>query len=242
MKRHLETVIFDMDGTLVDSEHLWQESDRRFAESLGVVFTPEEWRGFVGMGGRAFAALIKTKLNLDISLDELAQQKDKSYMEFALGKIKPHREMVKLIKALELQGLNLAVASGSSKRVIEFTLTEAGLTRDFVEWVSADEVKNGKPKPDIFLETARRLGSKPENCLVFEDSSHGVQAALEAKMACVAIPHDYSHQSEIFQKANLLFHSMADFSAEKVLEWMDMTYCLCEECEFYQNGRCTERD
>lgn len=242
MKKHLEAVIFDMDGTLVDTEPLWQESDRRFAEALGLVFTPSEWRGFVGMGGRAFASLIKERLRLDIDLDDLAQRKDESYMEHARGKIKPHREMVKLVKALVIQGLNLAIASGSSKRVIEFTLKEAGLGKDFIEKVSADEVPRGKPQPDIFLETARRLGVDPANCLVVEDSVHGVEAALAAGMHCVAIPHEAQKSESIFQKSHLLFRSMEDFTAEKVLEWMDLTYCLCEDCEFFQNGRCLDRD
>lgn len=241
MMKHLEAVIFDMDGTLVDTEPLWQESDKRFAQSLGLNFTPAEWKGFVGMGGRAFASLIKDRLNLSIALDELAIQKDDAYMKHASGKIKPHREMVKLVKALELQGLGLAIASGSSKRVIEFTLQEAGLGKDFLEKVSADEVSRGKPYPDIFLETARRLGADPANCLVIEDSVHGVEAALAAGMSCVAIPHEAQKSEDIFQKAHLLFRSMKEFTAEKVLEWMDLTYCLCEDCEFFQNGRCLDR-
>lgn len=242
MRKHLDAVIFDMDGTLVDTEPLWQESDRRFTERLGLTFSDEEWRGFVGMGGRAFATLIRQRLRSEVDLDELAQRKDDAYIETARGRIRPRVEMVKLLKALKLQGLGLAVASGSSRRVIEFTLTEAGLRGDFLEVISADEVPRGKPHPDIFLEAARRLAADPANCLAVEDSAHGVEAALAAGMTCVAIPHDVAHRADLFRSAHLLFPNPDAFTAERVLEWIDSQYCRCEECEFYQNGRCLERE
>lgn len=242
MRRRLEAVIFDMDGTLVDTEPLWQESDRAFAARYGLKFSPDESRRFVGMGGRALATLIKERLGLDIPLDRLAWEKDDAYMDHARGRIRAHPEMVKLAQAFHLQGLGLAIASGSSRRVIEFTLHEVGLEELFPLLVSADEVDSPKPSPDVYLKAARRLDVKPENCLAVEDSLPGVESALAAGMACVAVPHHYADNPELYRRAHLLFPDPREFSAEKVLEWVDLTYCACDECEFYHSGRCFDND
>lgn len=241
MRQRLDAVILDLDGTIVDSEPLWYASDRSFAQSYGLSFTQDEWNNFIGMGGRALAALIKERARLTEDLETIARLKDEAYLAHAQGKLRAFPEMVKLIKALRLQGLNLAVASGSSLRVIEASLKEVGLRPLFMEIISADEVKNGKPAPDIFFEVARRLEVEPQNCLVIEDSLRGVQAALAAGMACVAVPFDPKHTQAEFQRANLVFQDIAKFKAEKVLEWIDMTYCLCEECEFRVSGRCFDK-
>ncbi len=242
MRRRLEAVIFDLDGTIVDSEPLWFESDTQFTKNLGILFNQEEWNGFIGMGGRAFAALVKERLNLGETLDELAEKKDDAYLDTAKGRIKAFPEIVKLIKALRLQGMNLAVASGSSRRVIEATLDSISLRPVFSVILSADDVPRGKPFPDIFLEAAARLGVEPGNCLVMEDSERGIQAALDAGMACVAVPTHPVKDLKLLEKSNLAFLGENKFNAEKVFEWMDQTYCICEECEFYSEGRCEEKD
>jgi beta-phosphoglucomutase-like phosphatase (HAD superfamily) len=116
----------------------------------------------------------------------------------------------------------MAVASGSSFPVIEAVLDVADLARYFSVAVSADSVPRGKPAPDLFLETARRLGVRPENCVVVEDARYGVIAARRAGMRCIAIPYLVEEPvSAEFLTADLLFPGgMGSFSAKLAFDWI----------------------
>lgn len=240
MNQRMQAVLFDLDGTLVDSEGLWQESDRRFLDRLGLSVPAEAWPRFVGMGGRAMAAWALKEAGLSRDLEETARAKDDLYLETARGRLTAFPEMVKFARALRLQQVPLAVASGSSRRVIEASLKETGLNGLFTVILSADEVARGKPAPDLFLETARRLGVSPEGCLVLEDSAYGVEAALAAGMFCVAVPEGISAERKpLFDRAHLVYpEGLRQFKAETVLDWIDGTFCPCEDCTFYQFGKC----
>jgi len=242
VSKRLQAVIFDLDGTLVDSEKNWQVSDGEFLKSLGMDYTQEMWEKTIGMGGRAMAAMIKDQLKLDKSLDELCLYKDDLYIQQAKGRTKAFPEMIKLLEAFKLQKLPLAVASGSSLRVIHASLAETPILGKFSLITSADQVARGKPEPDLFIYTARKLGVNPENCLVFEDSLYGVQAGLAAGMTVVAVPEIWKAEKALeFEKAHLLFaEGMRNFTAEAVLDWIDSHYCQCEDCTFYDLGHCKD--
>jgi len=239
----LEAVIFDMDGTLVDSEPLWFESDRRFVERFGGTYDDAFRNECVGMGSKKFALLIKEKFGLSQGIDELLDIKHRLYMEVARGQTKPFPEMVKLVKGFAVQKMPMAVASGSSLEIIEATLKEAGLRDSFGPHVySCDEVAQTKPAPDIFLHVAKKLGVAPHDILVFEDSQYGVEAAKAAGMKVCAVPQVWPEQGRLsLQKADLLFRKgMAEFTAEAVLDWIDTAYCLCADCTLYELGRCND--
>jgi len=239
----LEGVIFDMDGTLVDSEPLWWVSDRKFVERFGGTYDEAFRNECVGMGSKNFVLLIKEKFGLTQGVDELMELKDRLYLEVARGHTKPFPEMVKLVKAFAVEKMPMAVASGSSLPVIQAVLEEAGL-RDYFgpHLYSSDQVERAKPFPDIFLHAAKKLGVAPHDTLVFEDSQHGVEAGKAARMKVCAVPQVWTEGGRLsLQKADLLFRGgMAEFSAESVLEWIDTTYCQCADCTLYELGRCSD--
>lgn len=242
MSNKLQAVLFDLDGTLIDSEKNWYESDKAFIRSFGREYTTDMWENTIGMGGRAMAAMLKDQWSLSDSLDELAVKKDNAYLAQARGRTKGFPEMLKLVEAFRLQRMPMAVASGSSLRVIREVLNEVGILGKFSLLTSADQVPQGKPAPDLFLYTARKLGVNPENCLVFEDSLYGVKAGLAAGMTVVAVPQIWNPgKASEFEKAQLLFpDGMEGFTAEKVLDWIDTHYCQCDDCTFYELGRCRD--
>jgi HAD superfamily hydrolase (TIGR01509 family) len=236
----LQGVIFDLDGTLVDSEPNWHVSDTAFVEHFGGTFD-EPWREqCIGMGSRAFAAVVKKRFNLHQPLEELEALKDRLYLDAARGHTKVFPEMEKLVKGFAVQGMPMAVASGSSLQVIEAVLKDTGLRPYFRAVFSSDETKNAKPAPDVFLLAARKLDLSPKVLLVMEDSQHGVEAAKAAGMRVCALPGVWPKGGEeSLRKADLLFEKgPSEFRAEEVLEWIDRTYCQCDDCTLYEMGVC----
>jgi len=221
----LAGVIFDLDGTLIDSEPNWWVSDRRFVEQFGGRYDEELRNECIGMGSQSFAEMIRSRLGLTESLGDLLKRKDDLYLQTALGKTQVFPEMRTLLQAF--QNLPLAVASGSSLRVIEALLDDTGL-RDFFgpHVYSSELVSRSKPAPDIFLYAAEKLRVGADSLLVFEDSQHGVEAAKNAHMRVCAIPQVWTETSRSsLMKADLLFREgMREFSAKKVLDWIETTF------------------
>ena len=238
----LEAVLFDLDGTLVDSEDLYFESDRKFVEQLGGVYDEAFRAECVGMGTRPFCGLIKKKYALSQTLDELQSLKDSLYLETARGRLKAFPEMRKLVQAFALERMPMAVASGSSPAVIRQALEVTGLAPYFTHLYSSEQVDRPKPAPDLFLFAAAQLDVHPLAVLVFEDSMHGVAAAKAAGMSVAAVPFVMTESGqEQFRRADLLFpRGMLDFSAEAVLDWIDNRYCQCDDCSFFDLGRCND--
>jgi len=238
----LQGVIFDLDGTLVDSEPNFQVSDTAFVAHFGGTFD-QQWREqCVGMGSRAFVALVKKRFGLAQPMQELEAMKDSLYLDIARGRTKVFPEMEKLVKGFAVQGMPMAVASGSSLPVIEAILKDTGLRPYFRAVLSSDETENAKPAPDVFLLAARKLDLQPKFMLVLEDSQHGVEAGKAAGMRVCALPSVWPKGGEAsLRKADLLFEKgPAEFRAEAVFEWIERTYCQCSDCTLYEMGVCPD--
>lgn len=217
----MKLIIFDLDGTLVDSEELYAKSDAEFLEQFGIEFTTELQNHMVGIGSGNFVDWLRTTHNVQKERDELLTLKDDIYLQNAYGKINFFPEMKKLVEDLYKSGTDLVIASGSTPRVIHEVLKMTASDHFFREQVSSEYVESGKPEPDVFLEAARRMNIAPEDCLVFEDSVHGVIAAKRAGMKCIAIPTVTDPLSPDFEKSDLLFpKGMNEFTADKALKWI----------------------
>ena len=202
----IEAVIFDMDGTLLDSEPLFLKADLAVVAAHGGFMSPEEHDRYIGMGTRDFLLMIKGKYSIDASIEELTDFQNATYLELARSEIAVFPEMVKFARWAKEQGLSIAIASGSTNKNIE-EMTALTKIRDlFLCRVSSAEVGKGKPEPDIFLETAKRLAVRPECCLVVEDSPFGVEAARRAGMACVAVPQPMAYDPKGYlESADICF-------------------------------------
>ncbi|MEU2432189.1 HAD family phosphatase [Streptomyces sp. NPDC007861] len=217
------SVIFDLDGTLVDSEPNYYEAGRRVLASHGVTdFTWEDHSRFVGIGTRETLEALRERYGIGAPVDELLSGKNRHYLELARARTDVFPEMWKFVRRLHAEGVPMAVASGSSLSAIEAVLAGTGLDAYLTTLVSAEEVARGKPRPDVFLEAARRLGAAPADCVVLEDSPPGAAAAHAAGMRCIGIPYvPETAKDEAFEAAGLLFRGgQAEFTARAAYDWL----------------------
>lgn len=218
-----KAVLFDLDGTLIDSEKNYAVSDRQFLSEYGIELTEELQSHLIGIGSSEMLAWLRERHGITEPVETMLAKKNELYLELARRNTEVFPEMRKVLEELSRRKIPMAVASGSSRSVVLELLERLRLERFFNAVLSSEEVPRGKPHPDVFLETANRLGVEPSYCLVVEDSRHGVEAALEAGMEVVAVPTivtDPIHES--FTKATLLFpRGMSEFSAERFFSWFD---------------------
>lgn len=216
-------VVFDLDGTLVDSEPNYYEAGRRVLGRHGVPdFTWEDHAGFLGVGTRETLRTLRERYGLAAPVEELLAEKNAEYVRLARAATEPYPQMRKFAEMLYAAGCPTAVASGSSRVAIEAVLPAAGLAGLFTVLVAAEEVARGKPEPDVFLEAARRLGVRPEDCAVVEDAPPGWEAARRAGMRCVAVPYLPEQADEaVAAGAGLVFRGgQGEFSAERAFAWV----------------------
>ena len=185
---NFQALIFDLDGTLVDSmpAHFKAWCAALAEHGKGVVF-PEDV--FYAMGGRPtrdIVAIINGEQGLSLNPDRVASAKKRHFLK-SLDSL----ELIPSIASIaeEYRGRGpMAVASGGSREVVEKTLQTLGISDWFDEVVTSSEVSRGKPAPDIFLEAAKRLGVAPADCVVFEAARAGIEGARKAGMEVVAVP------------------------------------------------------
>ena len=218
----VQGVIFDLDGTSIDSEKFYFTADQKMLEEYGIEFTREMKKEYIGCGNLDMMKIFREKFNLPDSPEKLLEKKNSYYLEMARQKIEPFPKTVRLLERLNEAAYPLALASGSSPDVIDELLTIIGLKGYFSLIISSEEVERGKPDPQIFLESARRLALPPEYCVVIEDSVQGVEAAKSGGMPCIAIPSTIQkplHPS--YYLADLLFEGgMEEFDEEKAFRWI----------------------
>ncbi|MGW0812991.1 HAD family hydrolase [Streptomyces viridiviolaceus] len=217
------SVIFDLDGTLVDSEPNYYEAGRRTLAEYGVPdFTWADHEGYVGISTQETVSDWKRRYGLPAPVEELVAAKNRRYLELARTSTRAYPEMRKFVELLAGEGVPMAVASGSSPEAIEAILSCTGLDAYLGTLVSADEVARGKPAPDVFLEAARRLGAAPADCVVLEDAVPGAAAAHAAGMRCIAIPYVAAQaDAPEFATAGLLLRGgQREFTARAAYDWL----------------------
>ncbi len=184
----INAVVFDMDGTLVDSEPLHEQAERLMMASLGLNVFEHEHKSFVGATDRHMWSVLKEKYKLSFTLDDLIRMKQKKYLEVLNGNVRPMPGVLRILS--ELHGkIPLGLASSATIHEINLVVDSLNIRKYFKAIVSGDEVKNSKPAPDIFLEAARRIGTSPSSCLAVEDSLNGVISAQRAGMKTLAVPN-----------------------------------------------------
>ncbi|MFF7230962.1 HAD-IA family hydrolase [Streptomyces sioyaensis] len=216
-------VIFDLDGTLVDSEPNYYEAGRRLLAGYGVPdFSWEHHTRFIGIGTRETLEILRREFGIEAPVEELLAGKNRLYLELARAHTEVFPEMRALVERLSEAGHPLAVASGSSRDAIETVLAGTGLGALLTTVVSAEEVAHGKPAPDVFLEAARRLGTDPAACVVLEDAAPGALAAHRAGMRCIAVPYVAGTADDpAFAHAGLLFKGgQEEFTARAAYDWL----------------------
>lgn len=182
----LKSAIFDLDGVIVDSHPAHIESWRRLLLKLGKTPTGKQFE--IVREGRRKAEILRYFLGelSDKEVQEYGNQKDVFFWEECQN-LHTIKGLERLLEDLDNHGIPAAVASSGSRARVHGILDCLGLNRCFVTVVSGDDVQSGKPHPEIFNKAAAQMDVRPKDCLVFEDSVCGVQAANTAGMKCLGI-------------------------------------------------------
>lgn len=202
-------VVFDMDGVLVDSEPIHLDAMRELLRPYGIAYTDRENEAFFGFTDPEVFRVLRARYGLEPDEQALTRRRTVLLVELMRQRAAPMPGVPDVPRALHALGYRLAVASSSALDVIRATVDVLGLAAHFETLVSALEVGRGKPAPDIFIETARRLGLPAGACLVVEDSRNGLLAAKAAGMACAAIPCPATRHED-FAEADYRFDALPE--------------------------------
>ena len=205
--------IFDLDGVIVHTVPLHFKAWKKMFAEYGKDFSFEDYKQKVdGIPRMDGASAILTELSPG-ELKEAASRKQKYYLEFLdQDGVEVYQSTIDLIKQLKAQ--EIKVAAISSSRNCLHILQRVGIDNLFDVIIGGQDIKKGKPAPDVFLIAAKKIKVKPENCLVFEDAVLGLEAANRAKMRCLSI--DRYENPEPFSKADLVVSDLSKVSLEQL--------------------------
>jgi HAD superfamily hydrolase (TIGR01509 family) len=187
-----QAVIFDMDGLLVDSEPVWQQVEDGLLSRRGYVLDPTIRHGLIGMRMTDFWGAMTKAYGMPETPDTMIAEVTANMVAAIPGHVDQRPGAQDLLDFLHARGMPCAIASSSPMAIIQAVVESEGWHGCFDVFVSGDQVPNGKPAPDIYLEAARQLGVDPAACLSLEDSTNGARAAVAAGTVCYGIP-DLSH-------------------------------------------------
>jgi beta-phosphoglucomutase len=187
------SVIFDLDGTIIDTNHIWDKATSDLITSRGVTLTPEIKaelnKELKGVAIHNSCAIIKNKFDLEHSLEELITEKKKRANEEYLKGLRFIAGFEDFFKRVKSHNLHVGVATNAENHTLGTAIEQLNLRKFFGNHIyNFTYVNNvGKPAPDVYLFTAKQLGVEPEKCLVVEDAPHGIEAANKAGMFCIGI-------------------------------------------------------
>jgi HAD superfamily hydrolase (TIGR01509 family) len=184
----IEAVVFDLDGVLVDSEHVWDEVREELARERGGRWHDRAQADMMGMSSPEWSRYMHDVIGLDESPEEIDTEVVRRLLARYAIELPLIEGAVEVVERLA-GSFRLALASSSNRAVIDAVLAESGLGASFEVTVSSEEVSRGKPSPDVFVEAARRLRIATRDCAAIEDSGNGIRAAHAAGMRVIAIPN-----------------------------------------------------
>jgi len=203
-----KTILWDMDGVIADSNSFhfaaWQET---FAKRR-VNFTKEDFTKLFGTRNDFIIRNVLGEGLAEKDIESTVQEKEASFREKAKGNIKPFPGVVKLLNTIKRGNFKQALVSSAPKENIDLLISELALGGIFDRVVSGREVAESKPSPQIYLLAAEKLGAQPQDCIVIEDSPHGVKAAKAAGMKCLAVTN--THPKQDFEEADRVVDSLEE--------------------------------
>jgi len=186
------SVLFDMDGVLVDSETVINEAAIIGLKEYGINARPEDFIPFVGAGEDRYIGGVAEKYGVKYK-SEMKERVYQIYLDIVDEKIKVFDGVIGLLDMLKSNKNKMALVSSADLVKINANLKAAGIAKDYFDAIiSGEDVQHKKPSPDIYLHASKKLGTKPENCIVIEDAINGIQAAKAAGMKCIAVTTSFS--------------------------------------------------
>jgi len=209
-----EAVIFDMDGIVIDSEHIHSLAFKEVLSEYGIFNIPEGIIHIPGLGSKDNWEILKQKFGFNEDTYVLVAKRRRSYLRALKNRLEPRTGLLKLLSELSERGFTLALATSSTSSV-DVILDGLNIRRYFAVVISGVDVTNTKPNPEIFLKTIAKLETDPDECLAIEDASAGVIAAKRAGIKCIAVPTSCTMFDD-FSEADLVLNSLELINANLV--------------------------
>jgi sugar-phosphatase len=211
----INTVIFDMDGLLIDSEPIWFEAATEIMQEVGIVLSQEEYNTSTGLRTKEFLHYWFNYFQKDVA--NLVEIED-NITELVISKVIDKGEAMNgvnhAIQLVQSLGFKIGLASSSPIRLIDTVVEKINLKNIFSIITSAEKLKYGKPHPAVFLECAEKLNSHPIECVCIEDSFNGMIAAKAGRMKCIIVPDHLQFEDSRWHAADLKLKELTQLNSQ----------------------------
>lgn len=212
----ITSVLFDMDGVLIDSQPMHYEADVDTLAHFGVTVTEKDVEKYAGTTNMDRYTRFKADYGMDASVEDMVAFREMRIMDIIHSRtVHPIEGIPELLKDIRSYGLKTAVASSSSYDLIFAVLDKLNIREFFDQVISGEDLENSKPAPDIFLKAAGQLESAPEECVVIEDSANGVLAGVRAGMKVVGYVNPSSGVQDL-SPAAVVIQSFKDIDSMRI--------------------------
>lgn len=210
-------VIFDMDGLLIDSEPLWEEAGAELLKEFNIELTPEQYHSSTGLRTVEWIAHWFSFFKIE---EHYADNAVTSIINKAIGKIEAQGLAMpgvpEIFSFFDSRGFKMAIATSSPVKLADMVADKLNIRRYLSCITSAEELRYGKPHPEVYLNCAMQLGVSPAQCICFEDSFNGMIAVKAARMKCVVVPLAASYPQEKWGAADMKLRSLTQFGDEQL--------------------------
>lgn len=208
-----KAALIDMDGFLINSEHLYLEANKIYFKKFNFEFTEELHRQGTG---KKFNKWITTVFPTDKSGEEILKERNVVFMELVKEKLElldGARELLMLLR----KNFKTALVTSTERGYVNVVFEKTKIGEYFDLLITGDIVSHGKPDPECYLIAAQKLGVSVEECVVFEDAPSGILSGKNAGMKVIAVPSPYVKGDESFQKADVVVDTLREITLEKII-------------------------
>ena len=207
----IKGIIFDMDGVLVDTERISFKFWEKSFEKYGYKYSMDTHLSLIGRNNNSIRNILGETFGTEFPLDEICNYKSESMIKYLLEEGTPLKIGVfELLDYLRENNYKIAVATSTHKERAIQRLESVGIKEKFDDMVCGDEIEHSKPNPKIFLKAAEKLGLKPEECIVIEDSPAGVEAGYKGGMTVINVPDMKMPDEEMKKYSSLICNNLLD--------------------------------
>ncbi|WP_334309133.1 HAD family hydrolase [Anaerocolumna sp. AGMB13020] len=211
MFQNIKAVLFDLDGTLVDSMWLWEDIDKEYLSRFDITL-PDDLQDMIqGMSFSETAVYFKERFLIPHSLEDIKADWNKMAWKKYAEEVPLKEGVLSVLKELRNRGISMGIATSNSKELVELVIGKLGVAKYFSSIRTSCEVAKGKPSPDIYQLVAKDLGAEPAECLVFEDIIAGILAGKSAGMKVCSV-YDKKSEGDTKKKQELSDYYIHTFS------------------------------
>lgn len=213
MLNGIKAVLFDLDGTLVDSMWIWEDIDKLYMKKFNINYSFNELHENInGMSFTETAEFFKETFNIPDTVDAIKDEWNRMAYDYYLNRVPVKNNVIKFLDALKKRNIPMGIGTSNSRELATLVLDSHNITGYFNTIRTSCEVNKGKPNPDIYLKVAEDLGVDPKECLVFEDIPEGVLAAKRAGMKACGIFDEGSKENKdkIIQLADYYIYDYSE--------------------------------